>query len=150
MSDGVALVDVNVLVAFLWPPHTHHRAARAWFAAARPRGWASCPMTEMGCVRVLSANAVSQGSLTVSTAAARLGDWLSDDRHVFWPDDLALSDHRLMETLPHIQGPNQLTDRYLLALAAAHDGTLATFDRSAGSGLPAGSTLLTHLEIVTS
>ena len=148
MTQEVALVDVNVLVAFLWPPHAHHLAARSWFAAARVRGWATCPITQLGCVRVLAARAVSQGALTVPTAAALLREFVTDERHQFWPDDVALSDSRFEASLPHVQGPGQLTDRYLLALAAARDGMLATLDRSAGAGLPAGSTLLSHLEII--
>ncbi len=150
MTQDVALADVNVLVAFLWPLHAHHRAARSWFAAARLRGWATCPITQMGCVRVLATRAVSQGALTVPTAAALLREFVTDGRHQFWPDDLALSDSRFEASLRHFQGPNQLTDRYLLALAVAHGGTFATFDRAAGAGLPVGSTLLGHLEIVAS
>jgi hypothetical protein len=50
--------------------------------------------------------------------------------------------------LLHTRGHNQLTDRYLLALAAARDATFATLDQTAGSGLPPDSPLLEHLEIV--
>ncbi|MBA4180365.1 MAG: hypothetical protein C0506_07245 [Anaerolinea sp.] len=67
---------------------------------------------------------------------------------MFWPDDLPLSDNRFLDTLPHLQGRGQLTDRYLLALAAARQGTLATLDQSATASLPAGSPLLGHIELV--
>lgn len=148
MTVGVPLLDVNVLVAFLWPPHLHHRAARFWFVQAQPRGWATCPITEIGCIRVLAQPAVSQGRLNVWSATALFREFAEDDRHLFWPDDLSASDTSLVATLPHLQGPDQLTDRYLLALAAAHGGTFATFDRSVGSDLPPSSELLNHLEIV--
>ena len=148
MTVGVPLLDVNVLVAFLWPPHLHHRAARSWFVQAQPRGWATCPITEIGCIRVLAQPAISQGRLNVWSATALFREFAEDDRHLFWPDDLSASDPSLAATLPHLQGPGQLTDRYLLALAAAHGGTFATFDRSVGSGLPPSSELLNHLEIV--
>lgn len=143
---GAALVDVNVLVAFLWPQHAHHHAAVLWFAAARFRGWASCPITQLGCVRVLSSQ--SQGALTVSAAAVLLNEAVTEAHHEFWLDSLPLSDSWFAASLPHVQGHGQLTDRYLLALAATHGGTLATLDKTIAAGLPADSPLLPHLEIV--
>lgn len=142
------LLDVSVLVPLLWPQHLHHTSAQGWFATVRDGGWATCPLTELGCVRVLAAPSVSQGALTVKGVADQLKEILTESHHAFWPDDLQLSDGRFDATLPHFQSPSQLTDRYLLALAAAHGGVLATFDRSVGAGLPADSALLPHLEIV--
>ena len=49
-----SLLDVNVLVALFDPDHVHHEAAHVWFAATRGAGWATCPLTENGVVRVLS------------------------------------------------------------------------------------------------
>jgi len=148
MTDGVALLDVNVLVAFLWRQHVHNGAARRWFANARLRGWATCPITEMGFVRLFSGRAVGPGTRSVSRSAEALARFLDDDLHQFWPDDVPLSGGQFAASLPHIQGPRQLTDRYLLALAAAHNGTLATFDRAVAAGLPADSPLLAHLEVI--
>ncbi len=148
MSVPAWLLDISVLVPLLWPPHAHHSAAQGWFAAIRDSGWATCPVTQLGCVRVLAVPAVSQGTLTVESAAGRLSEILMEPHHVFWPDDIGISDRRFKASLPHFQSQNQLTDRYLLALAAAHDGMLATFDRSVGAGLPAGSELLAHLEVI--
>jgi len=148
VTDGTRLLDVNVLVALLWPPHVHHEAVLRWFERIRDGGWASCPITQLGCVRVLAAPAVSQGSLTVQTAAGLLSEVLMEPHHEFWPDDLEISDNRFGETLTHFQGSNQITDRYLLALAAAHRGILATLDRSTTTTLPANSPLLEHIELV--
>ncbi|MBI2764938.1 MAG: PIN domain-containing protein [Chloroflexi bacterium] len=142
------MLDVNVLVAFLWPPHVHHAAARSWFAAARAGGWATCPITQLGGIRVLANPVVSQRGLTVPAAAALLSEFVTDDRHTFWPADIGLMDPELADAIGSARGPSQLTDRYLLALAAAHGGTLATFDRAAGAGLAPGSTLMAHLEII--
>jgi uncharacterized protein len=50
----IALLDVNVLVALAWPNHIHHRAAHRWYAAHRAQGWATCPPTQAGFVRVSS------------------------------------------------------------------------------------------------
>jgi predicted nucleic acid-binding protein len=48
--------------------------------------------------------------------------------HVFWDDDISLLDPRYVDPgllLSH----KQVTDTYLLALALAHGGKLATLDR---------------------
>jgi predicted nucleic acid-binding protein len=88
--------------------------------------------------------------LTPLAAIDLLQEILSETHHEFWPADLPVSETRFSASLPNLQGPNQLTDRYLLALAAARGGTFATFDHSVGVGLPPGSPLLAHLEVVTS
>ena len=44
-----ALLDVNVLIALLDADHSLHAATR-WFAANAKEGWASCPITQNGCV----------------------------------------------------------------------------------------------------
>jgi predicted nucleic acid-binding protein len=74
----------------------------------------------------------------------------ADPFHVFWPDDLDLRGALFTAGLPHLQGRGQLTDRYLLTLAARNDARFATFDRSVGAGLPASSPLIAHLEVVPS
>ena len=49
-----ALLDVNVLIALLDAGHASHSAALRWFSANAAAGWASCPITQNGCVRILS------------------------------------------------------------------------------------------------
>lgn len=48
----VSLLDVNVLVALFFPDHVHHDLAHDWFADHRHLGWATCPLTENGLIRV--------------------------------------------------------------------------------------------------
>ena len=48
----IRLLDVNVLIALTWPNHVHHDAARSWFTEVRNTGWATCPLTEAGFVRI--------------------------------------------------------------------------------------------------
>ena len=145
---GIRLLDVNVLVALLWPRQRYHLAAQVWFARVRDDGWATCPITQLGVVRVLSTRSVSQGALNILTATVGLDRILTEGMHVWWPADIDLVSPPFRESLDHVQGPGQLTDRYLLALAAANDGVLATFDRSIGAALPANSSLLPHLEVI--
>lgn len=48
--------------------------------------------------------------------------------HKFWPDSLSLFDHQQIHAARLLDSA-QVTDTYLLALARAHNGHLATFDR---------------------
>jgi toxin-antitoxin system PIN domain toxin len=66
----VALLDVNALVALAWDSHVHHAAMRTWFAANSAGGWATCPMTESGFVRVSSNPKVLPSPIGVETAAS--------------------------------------------------------------------------------
>jgi|SRR5271155_3894881 len=52
--------------------------------------------------------------------------------HVFWKDDFSLVDTDLVD-VDQIATPGQVTDAYLLALAVANEGQLATFDRRLSS-----------------
>ena len=148
MSGGRRLLDVNVLLALLWPPHAHHKTAQAWFAGIGRDGWATCPVTQLGLIRIVSRPGVSQGRTTAARAAMLLAEIQQGAGHEFWPDNVEVRDPGFAGSLAHIQGPGRLTDRYLLALAAANGGTLATFDRSVGAALPADSPLLAHLEVI--
>lgn len=123
----IALLDVNVLVALFDPDHVHHEAAHEWFSANREDGWATCPVTENGLVRILS-NVVYTGvHETAANIRRRLDTFCSSGNHSFWPDDLSLrSEHRFrLSGVSH----GQITDVYLLGIATGKDGRLATFDR---------------------
>jgi predicted nucleic acid-binding protein len=60
--------------------------------------------------------------------ANSLNSLLTLPGHEFWPDDISLLDKNKIE-LNRMLSANQVTDSYLLALAIAHGGQLATFDR---------------------
>jgi predicted nucleic acid-binding protein len=64
-------------------------------------------------------------------SAAQIIDQLSDfvraTDHEFWPDDISIRDQTRFQA-ERIHGPRQLTDIYLLSLAAKHDCRLVTFD----------------------
>ena len=49
-----ALLDVNVLLALQDEAHVHHGTAMQWLATHWDGGWASCPLTQNGCLRILS------------------------------------------------------------------------------------------------
>ena len=135
----VALLDVNVLVALFDGDHVHHDAAHDWFAQARRRGWATTPITENGAIRVLSNPAYHAAAMTASSTREHLQRFCAIEGHAFWPGDLSLLGKDVL--VPHATVTHrQLTDVYLLALAVAHDGCLATFDTSIPTSVVRGAT----------
>jgi uncharacterized protein len=125
-----ALLDVNVLIALLDSDHASHDSAIGWFAKHARQGWASCPITQNGCIRVMT-NPGYPNRLPVQAVIGHLADACSQKIHEFWPDEVSLLDSTVVEAT-RIHGPRQLTDVYLLALAVAHEGRLVSFD----SGIP--------------
>lgn len=122
-----ALLDVNVLIALLDAAHVHHALAHRWLARELAHGWASCPLTQNGCIRIMSQPAYP-GAVRSAEVAQRLAEAASDPGHEFWPDDVNLLDSGAVNW-QRVLGHRQVTDAYLLALAVRHGGRLVTFDR---------------------
>lgn len=122
-----ALLDVNVLVALLDAGHLHHAAATRWLAAHAGSGWASCPMTQNGCLRILSLPSYPNAQPT-AVVADRLGAAMASSSHAFWPDSISLLGSDVLRW-DRVLSSRQITDTYLLALAAAQGGRLVTFDK---------------------
>jgi len=130
-----ALFDVNFIIALLDPDHAFHERAHAWWAANLKRGWASCPLTENGVVRIMSnPNYSEQARFTPGDLIERLRKFARQSSHEFWPDEISLRDEKIFAA-ERIHSSRQLTDLYLLALAVKHHGRLVTFDR----GIPLSS-----------
>ena len=125
------LLDANVLIAMAWPAHTAHDRAQRWFAKNARHGWATCPLTEMAFVRVISNPAFSQDALTPREALGLLTANLKHPSHRFWPDVLSLPD-AIEDVQQRLAGHQQLTYAYLLGLAAHHKARLATLDTRIG------------------
>ena len=121
-----ALLDVNVLIALLDSDHVSHTVAIEWFEANARHGWASCPISQNGCIRIMSTPSY-RNALPVPVVMERLAAATGTRWHEFWTDDLSLLDPKVAEA-PRLLGPRQLTDAYLLALAVRHGGRLVTFD----------------------
>jgi toxin-antitoxin system PIN domain toxin len=127
-----SLLDVNVLLAIFDEDHVHHERAHEWWDANKGDGWASCPLTQNGFVRVFSQPTYRRGKTSAATALDLLRQATSRGDHAFWPDDISLLDADRFDP-ERILGPKQLTDIYLLALAIKNGGRLATFDRAIAS-----------------
>jgi toxin-antitoxin system PIN domain toxin len=122
-----ALLDVNVLIALLDANHIHHRLATDWLERNAAQGWASCPITQNGCIRIMSQPAYPN-PVAAAAVAARLAEAAALSFHEFWPDDASLLTPGQADWTK-ILSSRQVTDAYLLALAVRHGGRLATFDK---------------------
>lgn len=125
---SVCLLDVNVLVALTWPTHVHHGAARYWFDQCSAAGWATCPITQLGFVRLSSNTRIIRDAVSPRDAVAMLKRLTALPGHEFWGGELPLSTTGPFASLAFV-GHRQVTDAYLLALAQRKDEKLATLDR---------------------
>ena len=119
---------MNVLVALAWPNHVQHDLAHRWFRAHGRDGWATCPLTESGFVRVSSNRRAIPGAATPAEAIALLGRMRQLEGHVFWADDISPADSSATP-FARVIGYRQVTDAHLLALALRRGGVLATLDQ---------------------
>jgi toxin-antitoxin system PIN domain toxin len=124
---SVHLLDVNVLLALCDPAHVNHEAAHGWFRAARPEGWATCPLTENAFIRIASQSAYPGSPGGPGVVRDLLRRFCACRHHRFWPADISLCDEAT-DLSGHVAAAH-VTDVYLLALAVRRRGRLATFDR---------------------
>lgn len=125
------LLDVNVLIALAWPNHVHHSEARTWFNQKGAGRFRTCPLTQTGFVRISSNPAFTSEAVTPADALHLLRRVCALPGHEFWPDDISLPEAQ--STITGLFGHRQVTDAYLVALAASHEGILATLDRGVGA-----------------
>ena len=131
------LLDVNALVALAWPNHVHHGSAHGWFAEHQTEGWATCPLTESGFVRVSSNSAATPEARTPGEALLLLREIVELPGHVFWEDDVSLArDENVVAD--RLLGYRQVTDAHLLCLTIHRGGRLLTFDRGVRNLVPEG------------
>jgi uncharacterized protein len=122
------LLDVNVLIALIDPAHVGHDTAHAWFARTGAASWATCPLTENGVIRIVGNPRYPNSAGSPAAVAPLIASLRALAGHTFWTDDLSLLDSHLID-ISQILRPTQVTDTYLLALARARHGQLATLDR---------------------
>ena len=133
-----ALYDVNVLIALFDPQHTQHNKAKTWHSASQTHGWASCPLTQNGLLRIISQPRYTNPA-TVAELLALLTLATSGLSHEFWPDDISLAEEGTLQ--PHVPlTSGGITDIYLLALAVKHSGRLVTLDMRISRSAVKGAT----------
>lgn len=118
------LLDVNALIALGFQEHEFHERVAAWvFGLDKSVALVSCPITELGFVRVLQQ--APQYRVPISESRKLLGQLRKHPSRTlgFIPDDHGV------EILPvWVANGRQSTDGYLSALARKHQAVLATLD----------------------
>jgi len=122
-----ALLDVNVLIALHDAAHVFHTRAAEWLEANSASGWASTPLTQNACLRIMS-QAAYNNPQPIAVLVQMLQSATATPWHMLWADDISLLDGRLFRH-SHIHSGRQLTDLYLLGLAVKHQGCLVSFDQ---------------------
>jgi uncharacterized protein len=137
-----ALLDVNILIALLDSGHIHNSLVTNWLADNIEAGWASCPITQNGCIRIFSQPGYPN-TVPAAQIAERLAEAAQHTSHEFWPDSISLLQPDCL-IWDKILSSRQVTDVYLLALAVQQGGCFVTLDRGIPLDAVAGA-LQKHL-----
>jgi len=134
-----SLLDVNVWIALLDDAHQFSEEANAFIESPEAR-IATCPLVENGVIRIMAMPSYGRGGgLPMHQVRQRLQQACATLDHAFWPDGVSLRDDTLVD-FSRVQGHQQVTDLYLLALAVRHGGRLVTFDRAVALSSVRGAT----------
>src|SRR5437660_5400098 len=94
-----SLLAVNLLVALIDPDYLHSNIAHRWWVEYGNAGWASCPITENGAIRILSNPNYSHAAKFIPKfVIGKLEEFVERYDHEFWPDDVSLRDENLFAT----------------------------------------------------
>lgn len=140
-----ALLDVNVLIALLDGSHIHHRLATDWLERHIDAGWASSPITQNGCIRIMSQQSYPN-SVPVAQVAERLTEATQHPSHQFWADTVSLLQPGSI-VWNQVLSSRHVTDAYLLALANQQGGRFVTLDRGVPLAAVSGA-LSAHLVVI--
>lgn len=136
-----------MLVALCDSAHEFHDEASAWFRQIQPDGWATCPLTENGLVRIVGHPSYPGGPGSPAKARPLLRALVRTSGHFFWADEISICDLTTFPSLARTTAAN-LIDLYLLALALQHGARFATFDRRIDpSVLPGGAGALVQIPL---
>jgi toxin-antitoxin system PIN domain toxin len=130
------LLDTNVLIALMWPAHADHQKVQQWFHRSADGGWATCPLTQAGFVRIICNPAFSSDAVSPRDAVNILEATMKHPHHHFWAGEVTLA-KAVRPFLTRMNGHKQVTDAYLLGLALHNKGRLVSLDRGVSDLLPA-------------
>jgi len=133
-----SLLDINLIIALLDSAHVFHRSAQIWLEKEIENGWATCPITENGVIRIMSQNAYPN-SQPPSKIAERLAEACQHPTHEFWPETISLVKDGVIRW-QYLLGPRQITDAYLLAIAVVNQGKFVSFDQHINLSVVSGAT----------
>jgi uncharacterized protein len=141
------LLDVNVLIALLWPAHEGHLQAQHWFDRNSHQGWATCPFTQGAFVRIVTNPAFSSDAVTPQEAIKLLRSNFDNPSHRSWEDEISFV-QAVQPFERRLKDHQQVTDAYLLGLAIHKKGKLATMDRAVMALRPEKSHARNHLVVI--
>jgi uncharacterized protein len=121
------LLDVNSLLALGVLHHEFHERVAAWVARLAKKGipeLATCSITELGFVRVLSQAQQFRFSVVQARELLLLLKAAKVIRCKFIPDG-----HDVSHLPKWVRSPKQITDGHLVELARANGAQLATLDQ---------------------
>jgi toxin-antitoxin system PIN domain toxin len=119
-----ALLDVNALIALLDEEHVHHAEIHAWLndPANLQHGFATCAITQLGLIRIMSSKGYFKAVEAQEAAAHLEAITAKGHRYLGIPAPCSGSVHWKPTRSA------QATDAVLLAAAVAHGCRLVTFD----------------------
>jgi toxin-antitoxin system PIN domain toxin len=126
-SSDFLLLDVNVLLALAWPNHQFHTSAIT--ALSSRNRWATCALTQLGFIRLSSNPAAVGAAKNPHEAAGLLAHMVADSLHIYLDILPAPVSEDWRDIFAALLGHQQVTDSYLLRLAAANNAVFVTFDR---------------------
>ena len=136
------LLDVNLLIALVDTNHVHHETVAEWFWKHHVDGWATCPITENGFIRILGHVNYPNGPQSAEAARGLLVALCAQAGHQFWADAVSM---RTVVRYPKLPASKHLTDYYLLASAIEKRAKLATLDQRISPSLLAGGEDALHV-----
>jgi uncharacterized protein len=123
------LLDVNILLGIAWESQQAHATVFPWFKQTGQYCFATCAITQSGFVRISASGRFSKNPVPVKAALELLNSLTEKPGHILWSMDLGLRE-ATGAFVDKLFGPLQLTDAYLLGLAAAMQGVLVTRDHA--------------------
>lgn len=121
------LLDVNLLIALFDPQHVLHNKAHSWFSSVQNEKWASCSIIQNAFIRIISSPSYPSIDFLPNQLINYLNEFINKSKYVFLSENISLLDSKIFDH-DFIQGHKQITDIYLLGLAAYNKIKLATLD----------------------
>ena len=121
------LPDVNFLIGLGWTNHPFHAAAKRYMSQHRGL-WMTCAITQLGFIRLSANPGVTKVVVTPGQAADFFLRLTQDPQHMYVNDTMSLVRSSVPQLLRKTIGMHQVTDAYLLTLAASAGARFVTFD----------------------
>jgi uncharacterized protein len=135
--------DLNVWLALVVAGHEHHGSALRWYESTSPNTHLFfCRITQLGLLRLLTADAVMGDGVMDQAEAWLTYDYLLEDERISLREEPAYVEEIFREiTRSKRPEPKDWVDSYLIAFANASGSSLVTFDRALAHKAPSAHLL---------